>query len=50
MLVVVVPEFLESLVEVLEVCEGSDPEELFLEGTPEAFDAAIGRCNMTIGP
>jgi len=40
-MVVTVAEFLEDLVEVLEVGVGMNPEELFLEGAPEAFNASV---------
>ena len=41
LVVVEITEFLESLVEVLDVGEAVDPEKLFLERAPEALDAAI---------
>ena len=41
LVVVEITELLEGLVEVLDVGEGVDPEKLFLEGSPEALDAAI---------
>jgi hypothetical protein len=39
--VVEVAEFLEGLIEVFEGGVGVNPEELFLEGAPEAFEAAV---------
>lgn len=39
--VVVIPEVLESLVQVFEDGKGVDPKKLFLKGAPEPLDAAI---------
>ena len=39
--VVVEAELLECPVEVVQIGEGADPEELFLQGAPEALDAAV---------
>lgn len=41
MVVVVEAEFLERLVEVVEIGEGADPEELLLQGAPEGLDTAV---------
>ena len=41
LVVVEIAEFLEGLVEVLDVGEGVDPEKLLLKGAPEALDAAV---------
>ena len=41
LVVVEIAEFLEGLVEVLDVGEGVDPEKLFFEGAPEPLDAAV---------
>ena len=41
LVVVEITEFLEGLVEVLDVGEGVEPEKLLLEGAPEALDAAV---------
>ena len=41
LVVVEITEFLEGLVEVLDVGEGVEPEKLLLEGAPEAFDAPV---------
>ena len=39
--VVVILEFPQSLVEVLDTGKGLDPEELLLEGAPESLNAAV---------
>jgi hypothetical protein len=41
LVVVEIAEFLEGLVEILNAGDGVDPEKLFLEGAPEAFNAAV---------
>ena len=41
LVVIEIAEFLEGLVEVLDVGEGMEPEKLLFEGAPEALDAAV---------
>ena len=41
LVVIEIAEFLEGLVEVLDVGEGVEPEKLLLKGAPEALDAAV---------